>query len=206
MTTKHVYKAISEVAQKMAAEGISKSRKNEKQGYHFRGIDEIYNALASHLAASGLVIIPRILSREFREVSTKLGGLMSYVIVEAEYDFVSAQDGSTHTARVIGEAMDSADKATNKAMSAAYKYLCLQTFCIPTEGDNDADAHTHERQAPQSTTPPQKQPEKPWLNENSEAFEKALKAIAEKTVTIAQIKAKYRLAKSTEEKLIAAGN
>jgi hypothetical protein len=37
--------------------------------------------------------------------------------------------------------MDSADKATNKAMSAAYKYACLQTFCIPTEGDNDADSH-----------------------------------------------------------------
>jgi hypothetical protein len=40
--------------------------------------------------------------------------------------------------------MDSADKATNKAMSAAYKYACLQTFCIPTEGDNDADATTHQ--------------------------------------------------------------
>src|SRR5690606_19364534 len=43
-----------------------------------------------------------------------------------------------------GEAMDSADKATNKAMSAAYKYAAFQTFCIPTEGDNDADATTHE--------------------------------------------------------------
>jgi hypothetical protein len=38
--------------------------------------------------------------------------------------------------------MDMADKATNKAMSAAYKYACLQAFCIPTEGDNDADAST----------------------------------------------------------------
>jgi hypothetical protein len=37
--------------------------------------------------------------------------------------------------------MDSADKATNKAMSAAYKYAALQAFCIPTEADNDADAH-----------------------------------------------------------------
>lgn len=40
--------------------------------------------------------------------------------------------------------MDSGDKATNKAMSAAFKYACMQAFCIPTEGDNDADSKTHE--------------------------------------------------------------
>jgi hypothetical protein len=80
---------------------------------------------------------------------------MNYVTVEAEYDFVSTNDGSMHTARVVGEAMDSADKATNKAMSAAYKYLCIQTFCIPTEGDNDADATTHE--VVSSKQQPQKQ-------------------------------------------------
>ena len=45
---------------------------------------------------------------------------------------------------MYGEAMDSADKATNKAMSAAYKYLCMQVFCIPTEGMEDADSQTHE--------------------------------------------------------------
>ena len=51
--------------------------------------------------------------------------------------------------------MDSADKATNKAMSAAYKYMAMQTFCIPTEGDNDADASHHEirREAEPSHTP-----------------------------------------------------
>lgn len=209
MQTKHVYKAIAEVAQKMAAEGISKSRKNQQQGYNFRGIDEIYNALASHLAASGLVIIPRILSREFREVATKSGGLMSYVIVEAEYDLVSAQDGSTHTARVIGEAMDSADKATNKAMSAAYKYLCLQTFCIPTEGDNDADAHTHERQAP-ATTPLQPAtappaPALPWLNENTEEFTKVVEAVRG-GYTIADVRKKYAVSKKTEAAILKAAS
>lgn len=57
---------------------------------------------------------------------------------------MSAVDGSRHTVSTFGEAMDSADKATNKAMSAAYKYMAMQTFCIPTEGDNDADATTPE--------------------------------------------------------------
>jgi hypothetical protein len=40
--------------------------------------------------------------------------------------------------------MDSGDKATNKAMSAAYKYAAFMAFAIPTEGDNDADATTHD--------------------------------------------------------------
>lgn len=67
---------------------------------------------------------------------------MFYVTVEAEFDFVCAEDGSKHVVRTFGEAMDSADKATNKAMSAAYKYAAFQAFAIPTEGDNDADAQT----------------------------------------------------------------
>jgi hypothetical protein len=65
-------------------------------------------------------------------------------VVHAEFDFVSTVDGSKHTAATFGEAMDSSDKATNKAMSAAFKYAAFMTFCIPTEGDNDADATSHE--------------------------------------------------------------
>lgn len=138
-----VYAAIAKVATAIASEGIAKNKKNTQQGYTFRGIDDIYNALSRSISDAGLVIIPRIVKREVREMPSKSGGVLFYVTVEAEYDFVSVEDGSTHTARVFGEAMDSGDKATNKAMSAAYKYLCLQTFCIPTEGDNDADATTH---------------------------------------------------------------
>ena len=137
-----VYKAIAKVTAAMASEGISKERKNQQQGYAFRGIDDVYNALSRMLADAGLCIIPRILSRHVDERQTKSGGALFYVTVDAEYDLVSADDGSKHTAKVFGEAMDSADKATNKAMSAAYKYMAFQTFAIPTEGDNDADSHT----------------------------------------------------------------
>ena len=40
--------------------------------------------------------------------------------------------------------MDSGDKATNKAMSIAFKYACFQVFCIPTEEMVDPDAECHE--------------------------------------------------------------
>jgi hypothetical protein len=139
----NVYQLIAAVAAEIAQEGISKNRKNQQQGYSFRGIDDVYNALAPVIAKRGLVILPRILAREITERPSAKGGVLFSVVVEAEFDFVSSHDGSKHTVKTYGEAMDSADKATNKAMSAAYKYAAFQTFCIPTEGDNDADATTH---------------------------------------------------------------
>ena len=144
MTTPKVYTAICEVMKAIGHTGISKARKNQQQGYSFRGIDDVYNELNALLSANNLVMTPRILTREVAERQTSKGGALFYVTVEAEFDFISAEDGSKHTVRTFGEAMDSADKATNKAMSAAYKYAAMMVFCIPTEGDNDADAVTHE--------------------------------------------------------------
>lgn len=148
-----VYQAINAVMRDLSVDGISKSRKNQQQGYQFRGIDDVYNALSSSLSKHGLVMLPRVLSRHVEERASKNGGALFYVAVDVEFDLVAAEDGSTHTIRTAGEAMDSADKATNKAMSAAYKYAAMQAFCIPTEGDNDADAVTHDV-TPQVVTAP----------------------------------------------------
>jgi glutamine synthetase len=140
-----VYQAINAVQTELAKVGISKnSRNSQGAGYNFRGIDAVYNVLSSIMAEKGLCIIPRMLVRTCEERISKAGGALFYVTVEAEFDLVSAEDGSKHTARTFGEAMDSGDKATNKAMSAAYKYMAFQTFAIPTEGENDADHQTHE--------------------------------------------------------------
>jgi hypothetical protein len=147
-----VYQAINAVQTELAAIGISKSsRNNQGAGYNFRGIDAVYNVLSSIMAKNGLCIIPRMLTRISEERVSKAGGALFYITVEAEFDLVSAEDGSKHTARTFGEAMDSGDKGTNKAMSAAYKYMAFQTFAIPTEGDNDADGQTHDVAAKKPT-------------------------------------------------------
>lgn len=144
MTEKKVYAAISAVAKDMATTGISKDRKNAQQGFNFRGIDQVYNALAPALVNHGLLILPRITERTVTERTTQKGGVLFYVVVKADFDFVSTEDGSIHTVTTYGEAMDSGDKATNKAMSIAYKYAAFQAFCIPTEETAiDADAEVH---------------------------------------------------------------
>lgn len=145
--TPHVYSAIIAVMADMAREGISKDKKNSQQGYMFRGIDSVYNALAPKLAAHGLCVLPRVIAKEVAERESKSGGTLFYTRITVEFDLVSAKDGSKHTISTVGEAMDSADKSSNKAMSAAYKYAAFMAFAIPTEGDNDADATTHEVQA-----------------------------------------------------------
>lgn len=137
-----VYTRIAAVSAELAKHGISKDRKNQQQGYAFRGIEDVLNALAPLLSSNGLVILPKMLSRECTEREAKSGGVIFSVVVTAAFDFVAASDSSVHTVQTFGEAMDSADKATNKAMSAAYKYAAFLTFCIPTEGEEDADAQT----------------------------------------------------------------
>lgn len=140
-----VYEAINKVQEELAHLGISKNRTNTQgASYKFRGIDDVYNTLSPLLAKHGLCILPRVLSRECVERQSGAGKPLFYVTVDAEFDFVSAEDGSKHTVKTFGEAMDSGDKATNKAMSAAFKYAAFQAFAIPTEGDNDADATTHD--------------------------------------------------------------
>ena len=141
--TPAVYAAIANVMAYLAKAGISKDRKNEQQGFKFRGIDDVYNALSPALVGAGLVITPFVVERQVAERQSARGGSLFYVALTVDYTFASIEDGSSLTVRAIGEAMDSGDKATNKAMSAAYKYACFQAFCIPTEGDNDADATTH---------------------------------------------------------------
>lgn len=141
-----VYQAIGAVSQAMSSQGISKSRSNQQQGYKFRGIDDVLNSLSAALVSAGLVILPRCTERTVVERQTAKGGAIFNVTCRVEFDLVSTEDGSKHTVCTFGEAMDSADKATNKAMSAAYKYLALLVFCIPTEAtpENDADYSTHE--------------------------------------------------------------
>lgn len=140
-----VFDAISGVMKKLGSEGIAKARRNRDQGYQFRGIDDVLNALNGFLTEERLIILPRYADRSVDARPTKSGGVMFNVTVWGEFDFICTKDASRCVAGPFpGEAQDSADKATNKAMSAAYKNMAIQVFCIPTEGDNDADAQTPE--------------------------------------------------------------
>lgn len=137
-----VYTAIFNVMNELDA--ISKGRRNQQQGYAFRGIEDIYNSLHPLCAKHGLVTFPRVISREEQIYENKNGTRMIRVVLAIEYSFVG-RDGSIHTCGPIySEAMDSSDKASNKALSVAHKYAMIQTFMIPTEDLDDSDKETLE--------------------------------------------------------------
>ncbi len=138
-----VLKAINAVQSDIAKIGVAKDQRNQQQGFSFRGIDQIYNALSPLMAKHGLIVLPKVVSREVVERVSGNGRALMYVTVNVEYTLASVEGGDTVGISAYGEAMDSGDKATNKAMSAAYKYAMFQTFCIPTEAQ-DADETAHE--------------------------------------------------------------
>ncbi len=136
-----VLRGIQQVIAAFAENGIGKNRKNESQGFKFRGIDDVMNRMAQHLVEANLVIAPNIRSREVNERVNSRGNPLFYVTVQVDFTVYSSVDGSSIVCSVPGEAMDSGDKATNKALSIAYKYMAFQLFAIPV--DEDPDAHTH---------------------------------------------------------------
>lgn len=149
-----VYGIIAAITGELAKSGIAKSRRNTQQGFDYRGIDDVYNALAPLMSKHGLVIVPHVTDRTATERTTAKGGTLFHTVLTVTFDFIAAEDGSSVTVGpVLGEAMDSGDKATNKAMSVAYKYAAFQVFCIPLEAaDPDADTH---QVAPEFVTPEQ---------------------------------------------------
>ena len=146
-----IYKQL--IACLRGTSAITKDKKNAQQGYRFRGIDDVYNALHPIFEENGVLPVPEVLESRREERQTKGGGNLIYTVLKLKVTFY-AEDGSNVSAIVQGEGMDSADKSTNKAMSAAYKYALFQLLCIPTEETAaDADAET-----PEISRPVQKEP------------------------------------------------
>jgi len=136
-----IYAAMSAIMAE--SEPIAKSRKNQTQGYSFRGIDEVYEALQGIMAKHKVFSLPTVVDQIREERTSKSGGLNIYSILRIKYTFY-AEDGSSVEAVVVGEGMDSGDKASNKGMSVAHKYALLQAFAIPTREAKDPENDSHD--------------------------------------------------------------
>ena len=122
---------------------IGKDSKNQQQGFMYRGIDAVYNALNPVMSKLGLFLCPEVLEQTREERVNKNGTTLLYSILKIKFTMY-APDGSNVSCVVIGEGMDSGDKASNKAMSVAMKYAAFQLFMIPTEDLVDPDSEVHE--------------------------------------------------------------
>ena len=141
MAEKLIYERIKAISTEIGA--LEKDRRNGVQNYNFRGIDDVYNAAHELFAKNGVFTTSEILDERSEEKHSKNGGLIIYRILKIRYTF-HAEDGSSVASEVIGEGMDSGDKASNKAMAVAHKYAILQILMWPTEEAKDPENDSHD--------------------------------------------------------------
>lgn len=135
-----IYEAICGVMEDIGA--VGKNDVNKQQGFKYRSIDAVMNALSPAMIKHKVFCVPELLEQSREERQSTKGTQLIYSICRMRYRFYTT-DGSYVDAVTVGEGMDSGDKATNKAMAIAFKYACFQTFCIPTEelmDDPDRDS------------------------------------------------------------------
>ena len=206
-----IYEAITNVMKDIGI--VGKNDSNDFDHYKYRGIDAVMNALNPAMIKNKVFVTPNVIDSKREERVGNKGTNMMYSVLTVEYTFYT-EDGSNVKCTVIGEAMDRSDKSTNKAMSAAYKYACFQTFCIPTEEMQDADAESPEIgskvkdvQAPATKKAAKKDESFTGMNPPEEASNETIPE-AGKTVTTEQLdKLKAELDRTgvSEQQILKAG-
>jgi hypothetical protein len=137
-----IAQALNEVMKQVGA--VKKNDRNASQGFNFRGIDAVVNAVSPALQKYGVIVVPSVEDYEYASVEIgKNRTVMGHVKVKVTYTFIGA-GGDAIKATVVGEAMDSGDKATAKAMSVAFRTALLQTLSLPTD-EPDPDSQSYER-------------------------------------------------------------
>lgn len=139
--TTSVWEALNDVMR--AVPVVKKSDRNASQGFDFRGIDSVINAVGPALREHGVLVYPQITEHHAKVFTTARGTQMNSVVVLVRYTFVGP-DGVSFCTEVPGEAADAGDKAYSKAMSVAFRTALLQTLALPTD-EKDPDSETHER-------------------------------------------------------------
>lgn len=171
---KNIHESIEAMTELLAKVGISKDQGKTKEiTYNFRGIDDIRNVIAPLQKECALNIIPKVISRDEKERATKSGGFAMWVVLNMEFDFTNTIDGSKITTPWMAEAVDYSDKATQKAISQAFKTVCINVFNIPTEGEEDTDGEKKEFMGKRAGAFESEQIRQAWIANCKDAFEKA---------------------------------
>lgn len=141
MSEQLIYGKIANILKETKA--ISKTEKNQQQGFKFRGIDNVMNELHELFSKNDVFILQEVQNFTTENRITKSGGTNTFTRATIKFKYMTT-DGSFVETTNVGEAMDSGDKGMNKAMSIALKYSLLQMFLIPTEESKDPDMNTPE--------------------------------------------------------------
>jgi len=134
-------------------QGIRKGERNKQQGFSFRGIDTVMNAVGPVLRKHRVAVVPTPEDIILTTYVTSSGTTMHSAVVKMRYT-IHGPAGDTIEGGAYGEAADAGDKAVSKAESVAYRVFLLQGLTIPTD-EADPDAEAHQRASRSSGPAPQ---------------------------------------------------
>jgi len=141
-TTNNVHSRIIAIIADLPAIGKDSEISGGGQRYKYRGIDDIMPSIKGLLSKHGVHLAPTfsVIDDQTWEVARDRGGSTRWrhVTISGTFRFYGAE-GDYIEVTTIGEGKDSADKAYNKAMTAALKYALIQTFAIADGEDPDHD-------------------------------------------------------------------
>lgn len=144
---------------RLEAPAVGKTEKNQQQGFNFRGIEGVYNAISGIMAKHEVVTSQEFLEDVVTSIKSSKGAAGVHVRQKIKFTF-EAVDGSQYVTQAYGEAMDYGDKASNKALSIAHKYALVTTLCLPYSID-DPDIQSHDGHKSQQHPAQQQQQQKP---------------------------------------------
>lgn len=125
---------------------IEKTGRNSMQNYAFIEQAQVVATLRPQLAKWGVFIIPETISRTVERYDVTRGngkpGVDMHALVVSRYTVINADkpDERFVCEWDAGEAIDSSDKATNKATTASHKYYLMKLFNISDKEDADAES------------------------------------------------------------------
>lgn len=119
--------------------------RNGKDMYDYLSEEQTTGALQRAFIKVGLVVMPHeVLEHEaFYVESEKFDKVTKTPItyVKMRYKIIDPDSGAFDFVEAIGYGNDTGDKASNKALTNAFKYVQRQTFAISTGAEEEAD-HT----------------------------------------------------------------
>ena len=148
-----IYKLMPQVIRDVGA--IPKANRNKAQGYSFRSVDDLLNVLHPVVVKHDVTISIEVTEYKTETIVRNVpgkAGMMYRATLLMRVSFW-AEDGSNITSTAAGEGLDfGSDKATNKAMSAAFKYACFFGLAIPFVDVDDSDRSAKLPPEPASAT------------------------------------------------------
>jgi len=117
---------------------VPKRGYNEFHKYNYVTEADVVERVREELVKNNVLLIPSVEDYSVREIETRTGKAQ-IATVKISFSFIDADTGEGSFITMIGEGMDTGDKAIYKAITGAQKYVLMKTFLIPTGDDPELE-------------------------------------------------------------------